>query len=108
MRKVILALLLAVLAAGISFLFWHDDWKYSLPTPVPQSYKAVPTGSSIALADRLPLGEERPVFLHFFNPRCPCSRFNVPQFRALAREYGDRIDFGVVVLSPEHYTEEEI
>jgi hypothetical protein len=108
MRKVSLAVLLALLSAGICFLFWHDDWKYNLPTPVPQAYKAVPTGTSIALSDELPFPGDRPVFLHFFNPRCPCSRFNVPQFRALAREYGDRISFGVVVLAPEEYEVEEI
>ncbi|HRH39226.1 MAG TPA: AhpC/TSA family protein, partial [Flavobacteriales bacterium] len=41
-------------------------------------------------------------------PRCPCSRFNLPQFTELARSYGDRIGFGVVVLSPDEYTIEEI
>lgn len=108
MRKALLFVLLTGLTAGICFLFWHDDWKYNLPTPVPQAYKAVPTGSVIELADALPLEQDRPVFLHFFNPKCPCSRFNVPQFRELARTYGDRIDFGVVVMSPEDYSEEEI
>jgi hypothetical protein len=108
MRKLGITLLLSLLTAGICYLFWHDDWKYSLPTPVPTDHKAIERGSLIDLADRLPLEQDRPVFLHFFNPKCPCSRFNVPQFRALARTYGDRIRFGVVVLSPDEYSEEEI
>jgi hypothetical protein len=108
MRKLGIALLLTGLSAGIAYLFWHDDWKYGLPTPVPMDHKVVETGTAIDLSDHLAMDEDRPVFLHFFNPKCPCSRFNIPEFRSLARTYGDRIRFGVVVLSPEEYSEEEI
>ena len=39
--------------------------------------------------------------LHFFNPDCPCSRFNLKHFQALNKEYNGEIDFYVVVDSEE-------
>ena len=44
---------------------------------------------------------DKPVFIHFFNPDCPCSRFNVPHVSGLIRKYGDKIDFKIVVLNKE-------
>jgi hypothetical protein len=85
----------------IGTLFWYLDWVYRLPTPVPPSYQAVDTGSTIALGDTRGSNKGKPVFLHFFNPRCPCSRFNIPEVRALIREYGERVSFSVVVLLPD-------
>jgi len=41
----------------------------------------------------------KPKLLHFFNPHCPCSRFNVKHFQSLQKEYSDKVDFFVVVVS---------
>ena len=47
--------------------------------------------------------------LHFFNPDCPCSLFNISQFKSLVKEYGSKIDFAVVVLtSKSKYTAKDI
>jgi hypothetical protein len=48
------------------------------------------------------------VFLHFFNPDCPCSRFNIPHFKTLIRKYGDKLSFAVVVINNRLYTEKQI
>jgi len=42
----------------------------------------------------------RPLFLHFFNPDCPCSRFNQDHVRDLIRAHGHDATF-VAVIEPE-------
>ena len=90
---------LALIFAGITAIFWYTDWQYSLPTPVPKQYHTVNTGTYVDLGNKLPMQSQKPVFIHFFNPDCPCSRFNVPYFKSLARHYGHDISFAIVVLS---------
>ncbi|TGD56576.1 TlpA family protein disulfide reductase [Flavobacterium humi] len=107
-RKILLALWLCILFGGISFLFWENEYKYSLPTPVPQNYHDVAMGTHIDFGKKEIL-KNRPVFIHFFNPDCPCSRFNVPHVSGLIKKYGDRIDFNIVVLNKEkNFTVQEI
>ncbi len=110
MKKWLLISWLVLILSGISFLFWHNEWKYSLPTPVPQGYQAVKPGTYINLKD-LPAfnNEPKPVFLHFFNPDCPCSRFNINNFKSLVKQYDKDINFAVVVLNKDSsYTVQDI
>ena len=87
--------------SGIAGLFWLQDLQYSRPTPVPSSWVDVPAGARVALPRSVALLREasgsRPVLLHFFNPGCPCSRFNVDHVRTLARTFGDRVTFVAVL-----------
>jgi hypothetical protein len=110
MKKWFLICWLVVIGSGIAFLFWYNEWQYSLPTPVPANYHAVNTGTRVHFKD-IP-GLERngkPLFLHFFNPECPCSRFNITHFKSLVKEYGNKVNFAVVVLNKqEGYTEQDI
>lgn len=83
--------------------------KYSLPTPVPASYKAVKNGTFISVSKQTGLLNDKPIFLHFFNPDCPCSRFNITHFRSLVKKYGTQIHFGIVVMEKNRdYSAEEI
>lgn len=108
MKKTLTIAWLLVILSGMTYIFWYTDWKYSLPTPVPRQYHPVSTGSHVDLAGKLPVAANKPVFLHFFNPDCPCSRFNIPYFRSLAKKYGDKISFAVVVLNNQDYTAQQI
>src|SRR5438105_13071297 len=109
MKKWIIIPLLTLLFTAIGLIFWFSELRYSLPTPVPQNYHAVKQGEYIEMAGKLPVTAGKPVFLHFFNPDCPCSRFNIPHFKSLVKQYGDKINFAVVVLSKDkNYTAEEI
>lgn len=108
MRKATVMIWLSVLLAGISALFWYNDWVYRLPTPLPLDYKTVAVGSTIDLGSQVAKDNGKPVFLHFFNPRCPCSRFNIPHFTSLVNRYGHAVNFAIVVLSSKEYTEKEI
>jgi len=101
---------LILLLAGISGIFWRSEWIYALPTPVPANYHPVVTGTRISLsgpvAQTLPSG--KPLFLHFFNPDCPCSRFNMPHFRSLAKRYGRATNFALILMTDKHYTPDDI
>jgi hypothetical protein len=107
-KKSITIAWLLVIFGGIAYIFWYTDWKYSLPTPVPKQYRPVGAGTPVALNGKLAVAGDKPVFIHFFNPDCPCSRFNIPFFKALARKYGDRVSFAVVVLNNKEYTAKEV
>jgi hypothetical protein len=89
-------------------LFWYSEWRYSLPTPVPADYKAVKTGEIINVNNRI-TSSGKPVFFHFFNPDCPCSRLNITEFKSLVRKYGNKLNFIVVVMTEnKDYTSEDI
>src|ERR1043165_4453421 len=98
MRKLFLISLLLIIFSGISLLFWYNEWKFSLPTPLPLNYHSVKTGTPIDLSGKISSPNDQPVFLHFFNPDCPCSRFNIPHFRSLVKKYGKRVTFAMVIM----------
>jgi len=107
MRKRLALAWLVILSLGIAAIFWRYEWKYNLPTPIPANYHAVGLGASLALpptAASLLHADDKPLFLHFFNPDCPCSRFNMPQFRALVRQYREKARFAIVVMSETKFT----
>jgi hypothetical protein len=108
MRKGITILWLTVLFMAISVLFWRNDWVYNLPTPVPVNYSMVNTGSPVNLPASVKTSDKKPLFLHFFNPVCPCSRFNMTHFKSLVKEYSNEADFKIVVVSNKTYTEKSI
>jgi hypothetical protein len=99
----------ALLLSAIAAIFWHTEFVYSLPTPVPENYHPVVLGNKIRVPESLRLnGSSGPLFLHFFNPGCPCSRFNMAYFRSLQKKYGSKVGFAIVVMSNKNYTAEEI
>ena len=111
MKNRLVAGWLILLSCAIGIVFWRYQWKYSLPTPVPVNYQDVRRGTLIqfpASAQLLQTPGKKPLFLHFFNPDCPCSRFNMPQFKALVQQYEDKVDFAIVVMSPKIFTPAEL
>lgn len=107
-KKGLLIVWLCLLLSGVITLFWYNDWVYQLPTPVPENYKPVAIGQVINLGNYHESDDNKPVFLHFFNPDCPCSRFNMKHFQALVRQYGQQVNFTVVVISKKPYTTRDI
>ncbi len=87
-----------ILFCLIASAFWQNEVKYLLPTPIPIEYDSVNVGEHIAAAEQL-VRSNKPLFLHFFNPQCPCSRFNIPHFVRLQKKYGDKVDFVMVVMN---------
>lgn len=91
------------LLAFVSAVFWWQDLQYSLPTPRPASLhqKSIGTLVDLPSAIRAHITRlRRPVLLHFFNPNCPCSRFNLDHLRLLVQKYRGAVEF-VAVLQGE-------
>ena len=74
-----------------------------LPTPVPKDYVAVAVNQQIDVEDFLSEKTEKPKFFHFFNPYCPCSRFNLEHFAGLIRDFNAEIDFYAIIGSRDLY-----
>jgi len=83
----------------IGYIFWNQQAIYLLPTPKPPNYQEIALGTKPELApDYAMLGSSRrPTFLHFYNPDCPCSRFNLNHFRDMVRNFQDSVDFFVIL-----------
>ena len=109
-RKGIVISWLCILVVIVGGMFWYNEYVYSLPTPVPSTYKLVKSNEHISIVDRLHADPNKPVFLHFFNPDCPCSKFNIPHFRDLVKKYGDQVTFVAVpmIMLGQEYTDEQI
>lgn len=107
-KKILLGLWFSLLLVAISFIFWQNEYKYSLPTPIPENFHDVALGTKIDLG-QYGVEDSKPIFIHFFNPDCPCSRFNVPHVKGLIKKYGDKINFKIVVLNKQkNFSVEEI
>jgi len=81
----------------VGFAFWQQDLKYSRPTPKPALLKEVPFGGQLDLPGVPRFGDGWPLFLHFFNPSCPCSRFNLDHVRTLVRQNKEKVHFVAVL-----------
>lgn len=93
-RAFLSVIILLSASAAIGFVFWQQELKYQRPTPIPENYHTVAVGAPIKFSD-LPKGEA--VFLHFYNPDCPCSRFNTRHLKSIIRSYADSVSIVVVV-----------
>lgn len=108
MRKILVITWIIVLFGAIGVLFWYNELQYQLPTPVPVNYKPVNPGALVKLNTKLKVDTAKPLFLHFFNPVCPCSRFNIKMFKSLVAQYGQKVNFVIVVISNRNYTADDI
>lgn len=90
--------------AGIGGLFWYEDVQYARPAQRPASLVQLPVGARLLLGTPGTVPGGKPLLLHFFNPSCPCSRFNRRHLRELYTRYGQAVDM-VVVLQAKDTTE---
>lgn len=97
MRVVSVVVILFVLFGSILYLFWSQELKYVLPTPVPTGYVAKAVRQNIDLGSLPGNIQNTAVYLHFFNPDCPCSRFNLKHFNSLVKTFGDRVKIYAVI-----------
>ena len=99
--------LVLFLLGFVGYTLWEQDGKWGLPTPRPHQLKQPPVGARLTLPDTVLAqwspGSERPLFLHFFNPDCPCSRFNQDHVRDLIRAHRGQLTI-VAVIEPEGST----
>lgn len=96
MRKILAINILIASLGAIVFLLWQEEYRYSLPTPIPKDYQTVVSGECISAADSLYTGQ-KPLFVHFYNPHCPCSRFNLAHFLQIWQQYHEEVFFQVII-----------
>ncbi|MEO1052397.1 MAG: redoxin domain-containing protein [Bacteroidota bacterium] len=75
------------LLSGIAYLFWIQELQYALPTPKPDHLVETHRGDSVNLPTSVDLPST--AFIHFYNFNCPCSRFNIKEFRNMVHEFRD-------------------
>lgn len=107
-KKIIISLLLTVVIISIGLIFWYSEFLYQLPTPIPKNYKPITLGSTIGIPNGLSREKDKPLFLHFFNPDCPCSKFNTSHFKSLIKQFKNKATFAIVVVSNKNFTKEQI
>jgi len=101
MRKVLLfSFFAATILSGIGWIFWEQEYKFTLPTPVPAELRQVETGDSVTL-ELNGLSASSNLFIHFYNNDCPCSRFNISEFESMVRRYSPDVQFLAVVQHEE-------
>lgn len=86
----------------IGKIFWEQEFKYTLPTPVPEAYAPVEVSQTLNLNTPFLKASDKPKHLHFYNPDCPCSRFNLSHFSSLVRKHSKEIDFYIILPSDAH------
>jgi thioredoxin-related protein len=108
LKKALVFVWLGIILMAVASLFWYNDYIYNLPTPVPAGYVKVNTGQPIKLNRSIAPKNGKPVLLHFFNPDCPCSRFNIKHFKSLIAAYSDQTNFVVVLMNNSKYTAAQV
>ncbi|MCP4520756.1 MAG: redoxin family protein [Cytophagales bacterium] len=94
MKRIIIWLFsISLIFGGIAYLFWTQELQYLLPTPKPDNYKEIPVGTELHFSFEEKLENKKHTLIHFFNPNCPCSRFNLEHYQNLYRKYNKEIDF---------------
>lgn len=79
----------------ILFIFWKQEVRFTLPTPKPTEFKEVAIGTEIKIG--FELDTVKPTFFHFYNYDCPCSRFNIQEFKAMVYQFKDSVNFIAIV-----------
>jgi thioredoxin-related protein len=97
MKRIFVIFSLLSLASISGYVIYYEDTRYSLPTPIPSHYENIPIGSSILPPSPVLQVKDKPLLIHFFNPHCPCSRFNLEHFKTLIFHFADKVDFAVVL-----------
>ena len=81
----------------IGYVFWTEEVKFWTPTPKPDSVKEINMGEKAPLAVIGINGDlDRPLLIHFYNPFCPCSKFNFKEFKKITSDYKGKMDFLLV------------
>lgn len=75
-------------------LFWYQEVQYWKATPVPENYTQVHVGETIEHED---LATTSSKFIHFYNPDCPCSKFNFKTYQKLVHEHGSEFELYFVL-----------
>jgi hypothetical protein len=101
----IVVIALSVCVFVIAKVFWEQELQYTLPTPIPSDYVEVSVRQQLNKNILQLNPSAKPKHLHFFNPTCPCSRFNLDHFLDITKRYENQVDFYMVIPSKDYFQE---
>lgn len=101
MRTIAGIILMSAMAGAIGFIFWNQEMQYWTPTPIPAKLVQVAMGDKVDVSEWVKYQDDKPLFLHFYNFDCPCSRFNITEFQSMYFRYRDSVNFVAIVQSSE-------
>ncbi|MDH5380905.1 MAG: redoxin domain-containing protein [Cyclobacteriaceae bacterium] len=99
MKKKIIAfsLFFASTLFVIGYIFWVTEVQFITPTEIPNNYVKVKVMDTINLASVLGASNGKPTFLHYYNPYCPCSKFNYNYYQSLVEKYEKDFNMYLVI-----------
>lgn len=92
----------------IGYLFWVRELQYLAPTPVPNDYIEVKVMNKVNLEEALGASNGKPFYIHYYNPYCPCSKFNYGYYEYLVRKHGDKFNMYLVIREMDRDVLEDI
>ena len=96
-RKVLVFMFLIFSLSITCWVFWEQELRYSLPTKEPENFKTVRINSVLEFDSLISRNSASPKLLHFFNPTCPCSKFNIKHFHDLHSAHKEDVKFYAVI-----------
>lgn len=98
LKKVILfSFSMAGLFFIIGYLFWTNELQYITPTEKPEDYVEVKVMDKVNLEEAFKSSNGKPFFIHYYNPYCPCSKFNYAYYEELLVKYQDKFNMFLVI-----------
>jgi hypothetical protein len=99
-KNIFFIVIASSVAILVGWIFWEHEIKYATPTSIPDNFVDVAIGEEVDLKN-LGIPFKKSTLLHFFNPDCPCSKFNMREFAALAKSYNSQINVVVILQGTE-------
>ncbi|MCX2746044.1 redoxin domain-containing protein [Mangrovivirga sp. M17] len=93
-KKLFFAIWLTFLLSVIAIIFYRQEYRFLMPTPKPADLKEINQGDSVSLEKAY---SSQRVYFHFYNSECPCSRFNIKDFKRIVGKNADSVKFIAVI-----------
>lgn len=86
---------MSLIIISIAFLFWREEYSnlQVQKSSMPYNKNNYPMIKKLGI--RI---QEKPVYIHFFDPTCKYSRINIEHLKGLFQSYTRQIDFYLVVI----------
>lgn len=81
----------------IGYLFWTQELQYLSPTEKPHEYVEVKVMEKVNLKEALGPSNGKPFFIHYYNPYCPCVKFNYGYYEELVKKYEGNFNMYLVM-----------
>jgi len=96
-KIIILSVSLPLIFFAIGYLLWENELQYITPTELPNEYVKVKVMDKVNLEEAFGDSNGKPFFIHYYNPYCPCSKFNYAYYKSLTDKYENDFNLFLVI-----------